>query len=174
MNLRARNRTLAGLALAAACAAGVFATASGGCQSRCASDCPNPVASIFTEVNVDPGILGIGWVGPACPLKVDCRGDGRTTFCNQIDVIASAPGICEVWVDLYGRDRMAVRLEFGPLPTAGCCRGYPVVGESLFVIPVATDAGIQGLDGSSDAVRILRDGGDGDTDDGGAADTAAD
>jgi hypothetical protein len=158
-----RNRLLAGLALAGACvAAGVFATAPTGCQSRCASDCPNPIGTIATETNVEPGILGIGWVGDACPLMLQCYGDGRTTFCNRIDVIASAPGTCEVWVDLAGRERMGVRFEFGPLPTEGCCRGYPVIGESVFVIPTATDAGIQGLDGSSDAVRVLPDGGDGD------------
>jgi hypothetical protein len=167
MNLLTRHRALAGLALAGACvAAGLFAAAPAGCQSRCASDCPNPIGSIVTEVNVEPGILGIGWIGPACPLKVTCHGDGRTTFCNQIDVVASAPGTCEIWVDLAERERMAVRFEFGPLPTEGCCRGYPVVGESVFVIPVATDAGIQGIDGSSDAVSVVRDAG--------AADTAAD
>ena len=175
MKLPTRNRLLAALALAGAgVAAGVFATAPTGCASNCASNCPNGLALIVTEKNVDPGILGIGARGPACPPSVTCRGDDRTTFCNRIDVTASAPGICEVLVELYGREPMVVRLEFGPTSTVGCCRGYPVVGESYFVIPLATDAGIQGADGPSDAVSFLRDGGAADGWDGGASDADTD
>ena len=73
-------------------------------------------------------------------------------------------------IKLDGREPMAVRIEFGPPSGQGCCKGYPVVGESYFIIPLSMDAGIQGVDGSSDAVRILRDGGD----DAPAADAGAD
>ena len=187
MKLRSLNGLLAALAVAGAgVAGGVLATAPAGCASNCGTNCPNTIAVIETAVNVDPGITGIGAVGPACPVRVDCRGDDRTTFCNHINVSALAEGYCDVLIALGGREPMAVRIEFGPPSTQGCCKGYPVVGEWHFIIPLDADAGIQGVDGSSDAVRVLRDGGpdgadapdgaddgatdDGATDDGGGAD----
>jgi hypothetical protein len=160
-----RQRLLAAVALASVgFAAGVVTTAPAGCASNCASSCPNTVAVIGTTVNVDPGIAGIAWDGPACPPQVSCRGDDRSTFCNQINVSAVAPGHCDVLILLEGRDPMGVRVQFGPPSTVGCCRGYPVVGESTFVIPLSIDAGIQGIDGPSDAVRIFRDAGAGGSD----------
>jgi hypothetical protein len=170
MTTRARNRLLAALAVAgAAVAAAVFATAPTGCASNCGSNCPNTMAVVRTDVNVDPGILGLGWTGPACPpVAPSCRGDDHSTLCNRVYVSASAPGSCDLLIELAGRELMAVHIEFGPPSTQGCCRGYPVVGEDTFIIPLEMDAGIQGVDGSSDAVRILRDAGTG----GDAADAA--
>jgi hypothetical protein len=162
MTLRTRNRLAAVLALAGAgfATAAIFTLAPAGCASDCARDCPIATAVITTTVNVDPGILGLAWVGPACPpVEASCRGDDHSTFCNHINVTGYAQGICDVLIQLDGRDPMAVRIEFGPPSTQGCCKGYPVVGESYFVIPLSMDAGIHGIDGSSDAVRILRDAG---------------
>jgi hypothetical protein len=174
---RTRTRLAAGLALAGAgaVAAIFFTTAPAGCGD-CARDCPIATAVIETRENVDPGILGLAWVGPACPpVAPSCRGDDRSTFCNHINVSGYAPGICDVLIKLDGREPMAVRIEFGPPSGQGCCKGYPVVGESYFIIPLSMDAGIQGVDGSSDAVRILRDAGDdAPAADAGAADDAAD
>ena len=160
------------LALAGAGAlAGIFAIAPAGCASDCGRDCPITTAVIETTVNADPGILGLAWVGPACPpVAPSCRGDDHSTLCNHINVTGYAQGICDVLIQLDGREPMAVRIEFGPPSTQGCCKGYPVVGESYFIIPLSMDAGIQGVDGSSDAVRILRDAGG---DDAPAADAGA-
>ena len=175
MTPRTLCRLAAVLALAGAGAiAGIFTIAPAGCASDCARNCPIATAVIETTVNVDPGILGLAWVGPACPpVEPSCRGDDQSTFCNRVNVTGHAPGICDVLIELDGRDPMAVRIEFGPPSTQGCCRGYPVVGENYFIIPLSMDAGIQGIDGSSDAVRILRDAGGGDdpdAGDGGVAD----
>jgi hypothetical protein len=161
MTPRSRHRLAAVLALAGAGAlAGIFAIAPAGC-SDCARNCPIATAVIETTVNADPGILGLAWVGPACPpIAPSCRGDDNSTLCNHINVTGHAQGSCDVLIQLDGRDPMAVRIEFGPPSTQGCCRGYPVVGENYFIIPLSMDAGIQGIDGSSDAVRVLRDAGD--------------
>ena len=161
MTPRTRNRLAALLALAGAGAlAGIFTIAPAGCGD-CGRDCPITTAVITTTVNLDPGILGLAWVGPACPpVQANCRGDDHNTFCNHISVTGYAQGICDVLIKLDGREPMAVRIEFGPPSGQGCCKGYPVVGESYFIIPLSMDAGIQGIDGPSDAVRVLRDGGD--------------
>jgi len=166
-----RHRLLAALALAGAGAlAGIFAIAPAGCGD-CGRNCPIATAVIETRENADPGILGLAWVGPACPpVPPSRRGDDVSTLCNHINVTGYAQGICDVLIKLDGREPMAVRIEFGPPSGQGCCKGYPVVGESYFIIPLSMDAGIQGVDGSSDAVRILRDAGD----DAPAADAGAD
>ena len=57
------------------------------------------------------------------------------------------------------RPSMAIRTQFGPATTVGCCGGYPVVGDWLFTIPIASDAGIYGGDGNTDAVSLLTDAG---------------
>ena len=177
MTPRTRNRLAAVFALAGAGAlAAIFMIAPGGCASDCASDCPIATAVIETPVNADPGILGLAWVGPACPpVPPSCRGDDNGTLCRHINVTGYAQGNCDVLIQLDGREPMAVRIEFGPPSMQGCCKGYPVVGEWYFIIPLSMDAGIQGTDGPSDAVRILRDAGD-DTQaaDGGAYDAADD
>jgi hypothetical protein len=176
MTPRTRNRLTAVLALAGAGAlAAILTIAPAGCGD-CGRDCPIATAVIATTVNVDPGILGLAWVGPACPpVEATCRGDDHSTYCNHISVTGYAPGICDVLIKLDGREPMAVRIEFGPPSGQGCCKGYPVVGESYFIIPLSMDAGIQGADGPSDAVRILRDdGGDAQPADAGADDAATD
>ena len=175
MTMRPRTRLLAVLALAGAGAlAGLFTVAPTGCASDCGRNCPIATAVIETTVNADPGILGLAWVGPACPpVPPSCRGDDTSTFCNHINVTGYAQGACNVLIQLDGREPMAVRIEFGPPSAQGCCRGYPVVGESYFIIPLSMDAGIQGIDGPSDAVSILQDaGGDAQPTDAGADDAA--
>jgi hypothetical protein len=152
---------LAAAALGAA--AGMITIAPAGCASDCGNDCPLTTATIRTTVNVDPGILDLAWVGPACPMyTATCRGDDQTTFCNRIDVTASAAGTCDVLIQLVGREPMAVHLAFGPPATKGCCQGFPVIGDYLFTIPLPTDdGGIYAGDGNTDAVSILKDGGSG-------------
>jgi hypothetical protein len=175
MTPRTRNRLVALLALAGAGAlAGIFTIAPAGCGD-CGRNCPIATAVIATTVNADPGILGLAWVGPACPpVAPSCRGDDHATLCNHINVTGYAEGFCDVLIQLDGREPMAVRIEFGPPSGQGCCKGYPVVGESYFIIPLSMDAGIQGSDGSSDAVRILRDAGSADDAADGSADDASD
>jgi len=174
-----RRRWLFALAAAMAAVAGGLVTVTPvGCASDCGVNCPITRVTIATPTNVDPGILDVAWVGPACPTHTpSCRGDDQSTFCNRIDVTASAPGACDVLIQLYGREPMAVHLQFGPPTTQGCCAGYPVIGDAYFYIPVSIDGGIYAGDGDTDAVSILRDGGIPDataTGDGGPSADAAD
>jgi hypothetical protein len=157
----ARHRWLFALAAAAlGVGVGLVTVTPVGCTSSCGSNCPLTTATIATPTNVDPGILDVAWIGPACPTHApSCRGDDQTTFCNRIDVTGSAPGACDVLIQLAGREPMAVHLQFGPATTQGCCQGYPVVGDAYFYIPVSMDGGIYAGDGNTDAVSILRDGG---------------
>jgi hypothetical protein len=161
MNLLLRHRLLAALAAAAVgLAAGAVTVAPSGCASDCGSNCPEGTAVIEAESTADPGIIGLAWDGPACPLTMaTCRGNDQTTFCQRINVTARAPGACDVLVVLYGRDPMVVHLEFGPPSGIGCCKGFPVVGDSHFTIPYNQDASIYSGDGNTDAVTILRDAG---------------
>ena len=153
-------------------AAGVLTTAPTGCASDCGNNCPITTAVIETDYDYDPGVMALAWDGPACPpSRPTAVGMGPNTQCNHINVTAHAAGSCDVLIALYGREPMAVHLEFGPPSGIGCCKGYPVVGDWHFTIPYAMDAGIYGGDGNTDAVRVLRDAAA--TDDG-SADTADD
>ena len=159
MKILTRHRWLFALAAAAVgVGAGLVTVTPVGCASDCGNNCPVTTATIATTMNVDPGILDLAWVGPACPKhSPSCRGDDQTTFCNRVDVTASGPGGCDVLIQLAGREPMAVHLEFGAPTTMGCCPGYPVIGDYLFYIPISTDGGIYAGDGDTDAVSILRD-----------------
>ena len=78
-------------------AAGVVTLAPAGCASDCGNDCPITTRVIATAQNVDPGILDLAWVGPACPARrPNCRGDDQTTYCNRIYVTGMAEGYCDV------------------------------------------------------------------------------
>ena len=136
-----------------------------GCSSHCASDCPITAVRITGTVDVDLPLRDIAWVGPACPrFSPACRGnEGTGTVCTHLDVPGFAEGFCDVLLAFTDRPSMAVRTQFGPATTVGCCGGYPVVGDWLFTIPVASDAGIYGGDGSTDAVSLLNDAGVTDT-----------
>jgi hypothetical protein len=174
-----RRRLLFTLAAAGAgVAAAVLMTVPTGCGSNCADNCPINTAVIETDSDYDPGVMALAWDGPACPpTRPDCVGMGPNTQCNHINVTAHAPGSCDVLIALYGREPMAVHLEFGPPSGIGCCKGYPVVGDWHFTIPYAMDAGIYGGDGNTDAVHVLGDGGsgnDGSADGGTANDSASD
>jgi len=181
MNFVVRHRLLAALAAAAVgLAAGMITIAPTGCASDCGANCPVATAIIESRLNVDPGIQDIAFSGPACPDPApDCRGDDQTTLCSRIGVTARAEGYCDVFIHLAGREPMAIHLEFGPSGQQGCCKGYPVVGDWHFTLPIPTDdGGIYGGDGNTDAVRIVHDGGSDDAPgatDGpdGAADDAA-
>jgi hypothetical protein len=159
-------------------AAGALTAAPTGCSSDCGSNCPINTALIETDRNVDPGITALAYEGPACPTGLPgCRGDDHTTLCNHVYVTGAAEGYCDLYIAISGREPMAIRLQFGPRSTVGCCKGYPVVGDWHFTIPTM-DAGIYGDDGG-DAVRVLRpDAGGGDdgavdAGDDGAADAGA-
>jgi hypothetical protein len=177
LTLRRRRRVvLAALATAGLGAVVAMITvAPTGCSSNCGSNCPITEAIITAPVNVDPGIIDLAWIGPACPpTRPMCRGDDNTTLCTHINVYGVAEGYCDVLIQLAGRDPMAVRVQFGAPGKQGCCQGYPVVGDWYFTIPLSLDAGIYGSDGSTDAVRILRDAGTADATDDGAADASGD
>jgi hypothetical protein len=157
-----RHRLLAALAAAVVgAAAGMITISPTGCASDCGSGCPPATAIIESRLNVDPGIQDLAFSGPACPNPApDCRGDGQTTLCSVIGVTAQAEGYCDVFIKLAGREPMAIHLEFGPAGQQGCCKGYPVVGDWHFTLPIPDDdGGIYGGKGNTDAVRIVHDGG---------------
>ena len=154
------------LLLALTAAAALSAT---GCSSHCASDCPVTTVRITGTVNLDLPIRDVAWVGPACPAFLPtCRGDDLNTICTHIDVPGRAEGICDVLIAFTDRPSMAIRTQFGPAVTQGCCGGYPVVGDWLFTIPIASDAGIYGGNGNHDAVSVITDAGVSDADTGDA------
>lgn len=168
MTILSRRRLLfAAAAAALAIGGGAIALAPSGCASNCGSNCPTNTAVIETAYNVDPGITDLAFDGPACPTgRPGCRGDDQTTQCNHILVTGTAVGYCDLYIALAGREPMAVRLQFGPPPAGSCCKGYAVVGDWHFTIPLDLDAGIYGGDGSTDAVRPVRDGSADDATDG--------
>ncbi len=144
------------------------------CSSHCASDCPVTTVRITGTVNLDLPIRDVAWVGPACPTFLPtCRGDDFNTICTHIDVPGRTEGICDVLIAFTDRPSMAIRTQFGPATTQGCCGGYPVIGDWLFTIPTSSDAGIYGGNGNHDAVSVITDAGDAGVTDAGAGDAAA-
>ena len=114
-----------------------------GCASDCARDCPIATAVIATTVNARPR-QSSAWPGSGRPVRrsrPSCRGDDHSTFCNHINVTGHAQGICDVLIELDGREPMAVRIEFGPPSTQGCCKGYPVIGECVLHHPAVDGRG---------------------------------
>jgi len=160
------------LLLALTAAAAMTAT---GCSSHCGSNCPITTVRITATVNVDLPIRDVAWDGPACPsFPPTCRGDDLNTFCTHLDVPGSSEGICDVKIAFTDRPSMAIRTQFGPATTQGCCGGYPVIGDWLFTIPIESDAGIYGGNGNHDAVSVITDAGDASVTDAGASDAGGD
>ena len=88
--------------------------------------------------------------------------------------MARLAGACDVEVVFSDRPTEIVHTQFGPPIQQGCCKGYTIVGDSVFVIPNSPDAGISGVDGASDQVTIVVDGGTSDAGSTGDGDAAND
>ncbi len=160
-------------------------TAQHGCASNCASNCP--AATVYIGSNDDAELsIGFDVNGPACPpaSAVLCTGDESTTYCTHTTVTGVGPGRCDVLVqfDPYtdGRPSEVIQLEFGARTSAPgtCCKGYPVLGPSTYIIPDHPAGGgiyatIDGGNREYDAIFILHDGG-ADAGDSGARDAGAD
>jgi hypothetical protein len=134
-----------------------------GCGSNCQSNCPNVTVSIIAVDNtVNAPIIDLVWLGgPACPpYPPICRGEGYTTSCTHVDITGFASGGCDLGIVFSDRPAEIVHAEFGPPVMQGCCTGFTIVGESLFFIPRSAADSIYGADGGSDAVTVVRDGGD--------------
>jgi hypothetical protein len=175
------------VAIAAACAAAVavvtIVTAlvgQTGCAGNCGTNCPN--ATVYIG-NLDGQQLSIDEIlvdGPACPppYGIYCAGDGPYTTCTHVTITGRAPGFCDVLIAFHDRPAEIVRTQFGPPIQQGCCKGYTIIGDSVFVIPANPDAGISGVDGGTDAVTIVVDAGandvSGDVVDAGANDASGD
>jgi len=117
-------------------------TAQHGCASSCGNDCPATTVYIGSSDNAElPVFFEVN--GPACPgaSSVGCTGDESTTACTHTTVIGQAIGRCDVLVefDPYtdGRPSEIVQLQFVAPPTTPgtCCKGFPVMGPSTYVIP---------------------------------------
>ena len=147
-----------------------------GCTSDCKSNCPPASIYIGDLDNTQLAINAIGVQGPACPPQygVSCAGDGHTTTCTHVTITGFAEGTCDVVIVFADRPTEIVHTQFGPPVHQGCCSGYTIVGDSVFVIPTSADAGISGVDGPSDQVSFQVDGGASDAGDGGATDAGAD
>jgi hypothetical protein len=150
--------TLAAIGLAVTTVAFVAPT---GCAGNCASNCPNATVYIGNLDNQQLSIDNVLVSGPACPPQdgVYCIGDGFTTSCTHLTITGVTQGACDVLVIFPDRPAQIVHTEFGPPIKQGCCKGYSIVGEEVFVIPSSPDGGISGLDGGNDQVSIYTDAG---------------
>jgi hypothetical protein len=152
------------LAIVGAIAVAVMAVtvvAPTGCAGNCASNCPNATVYIGNLDNQQLAIDNILVNGPACPPLegVYCIGDGFTTSCTHLTITGVTQGACDVLVIFPDRPAQIVHTEFGPPIKQGCCKGYSIIGDEVFVIPANPDAGIVGLDGGMDQVTTVVDGG---------------
>jgi hypothetical protein len=167
-----RHRLAAVAALATAAAAVVVVAvlvAPTSCTSNCATNCPLATVYIGSLNNQQLYITDIVVEGPACPPQygIYCVGDGVTTSCTHTTITGTAQGYCNVKIVFPDRPAENIHLEFGPPIQQGCCKGYSIVGDSVFIISTSSDAGIGGVDGASDQVMVVVDGG-ADAADGGA------
>ena len=176
-----RRKWIAVTVTAIAAASGVVATAvvlaPAGCADNCATNCPTGTVYIGNTNNHQLAIEAIGVQGPACPPQygVYCIGDGnQTTNCTHVTITGYAHGTCDVVIAFADRPSELIHTEFGPPIKQGCCKGYTIVGDSVFIIPDNPDAAISGVDGASDQVSILVDGGATDGGDGGTNDAGSD
>jgi hypothetical protein len=156
-----------------------------GCASNCASACPATTVYIGS---IDNTQLSVSFFlnGPACPPtdSLPCIGDENSTTCTHTTITGQGVGRCDVLVEFNpntdGRASEVVQLQFGPTYSASgtCCKGFPVVGPSTYVIPDYPNGGgiYSSADGGSrdyDGIVVVRDAG-ADARDGGAADAGAD
>jgi len=139
-----------------------------GCASNCRTNCPTVSVYIGNFDNVQLFISDIAVEGPACPSAsgVYCVGDNNvTTNCTHFTITGVGPGFCDVTIFFADRPAEVVHTQFGPPVQQGCCTGYSIVGDSVFVVPDNPDAAIGGLDGASDQVTVVVDGGTSDGND---------
>lgn len=140
-----------------------------GCTSNCGTNCPQTAVYVGNLNGEQLQIDDIEVDGPACPPPegVYCLGDANGTNCTHFTLTGTAQGDCYVTIFFHDRPAEVVHARFGPPVTQGCCRGYSIVGDAVFVISSSSDAGISGIDGPTDAVMFL-DAGAGDADGGDA------
>jgi len=157
-------------------------TAQHGCASNCAANCPSTYVYIGDIDNYELAnvVTGFAMSGAACPATggIGCVGDEMTTTCTHFTITASMPGTCDFYVTFSDRPTEVVHLEYGPTENSNgsCCRGYPVLGATTYVIPDHASGGLiyplNGTDGGASNVTVLTDGGldaQGHTPDAGAA-----
>jgi hypothetical protein len=169
--------TVTTIAVAVVCVVGaVGVVAPAGCTGNCRSNCPNISVYIGNLDNFQLAINDVLVDGPACPppYSVSCAGDGVSTNCTHVTLTGAAQGYCDVLIVFADRPPEIVHTQFGPPVQQGCCTGYTIVGDSVFIIPDNPDAGISGADGSTEAVTIVVDGGTTDAADGGTTSDAGD
>ena len=125
------------------------------CSSHCGSNLPITTVRITATVNVNPH-PDVAWDGRRAHVPAHLPRRRRTTFCTHLDVAGHAEGICDVMIAFTDRPSMAIRTQFGPATTRDAAAATRSSAIRLFTIPVASDAGIYGGDGSSDAVSLSR------------------
>ena len=155
-NARSRNT----FAAAAVIVAGL--TASAGCGSTCATNCPNLLFEAVATPGENLDVKTAQWAGPACPSSQPnyCRPDPNNGLaCVNITIIGTQAGTCQLDLTFNdGRAPFSTIAEFGPETHQGCCHGFPVLGASTVTIPSLhpqpDDAGADaspGVDASADA-----------------------
>ncbi len=145
-------------------------TAQHGCASDCGNNCPATTVYIGSSDNAELSVA-FDVNGPACPpaSSVICTGDESSTYCTHTSVTGQAAGRCDVLVQFNpytdGRASEIVELQFGaPYSAPGtCCKGFPVVGPSTYIIPDYPKGGgiygtTDGGDREYDAIYVIRDG----------------
>jgi hypothetical protein len=134
-----------------------------GCGSTCGSNCPVATVTINAAAGFTIPAQQLAWSGPACPpYRPVCRADPQNLNCTHIDVMGFAEGACDLTIVFGDRPTEIVHIEFGPRVTQGCCAGFTVAGDTAFTVPVDPGGVIQGSDGGTDAVTVIRDAGAGD------------
>jgi len=170
MKLMTTSKVLPFLVLAGAVGFALATLGSPGCTSNCAGNCPSTTVLVGSNDNHElNGILtDLDVNGPACPNRdsVVCIGNPGVTSCSSVSITAPTPGSCDVLFVFSDRPSEILRLQFGQTVNANgsCCRGYPVLGPSVYTIPDKPTGPIySGTAGTGtydiDAVVVLTDGG---------------
>jgi hypothetical protein len=170
MKLMTKSKLLSLLTLVFAAGFALATLGSHGCTSNCAGNCP--ATTVLIGSNDDHELSGIltnlDVNGTACPARdsVVCIGDPGVTSCSSVSITAPQAGTCDVLFVFSDRPSEILRLQFGDTANANgsCCRGYPVLGPSVYTIPDKPTGPIySGTTGTptydTDAVVVVTDAG---------------
>jgi hypothetical protein len=107
-----------------------------GCASKCATNCPLIEVDVFATPGENLDVAAAPtWAGPACPPDpLHCRGDAVQP-CTRFTFRGIAAGSCDLTITFQNRPPFTAHTSFAPETTQGCCRGFPVLGETAFTVP---------------------------------------
>ena len=126
-----------------------------GCASNCGNSCPTTTFEAQSSNGESLSVNTATWTGPACPNAIpECR--ALDTSCQWFDIVGAAEGTCDLTITFTdGHPTFVAHAVFGPAVTQGCCKGFPVVGSAIVMIPPLggfPDGGDGGDDGANMSV----------------------